>query len=115
MQIALKSMNKFADCDINTLAEETTHLQLTGAKSIFQGSHSPDAVNVDNPTTTITSKVLESIVITVVKKLSHRNLSADTGGSKDYKPRVNFSNTLPRNSSNKFREKYRNSANYRNQ
>ena len=55
MQLALKSMEKFANCDIDSLAEETTRLQLAGITSVCQSCQSIEAVIVNNPGTTIPS------------------------------------------------------------
>ena len=44
MQIALKSMEKFADSNIDTLAVETTRLQLAGIQSRFEERSSTNAI-----------------------------------------------------------------------
>ena len=48
MQIALKSLEKFGDSNINTLAVETTRLQLAGIKSRYEECNSVNAINANN-------------------------------------------------------------------
>lgn len=81
MQIALKSMEKFATCDINTLAEETTRLQLAGIKSKFQeccSTNVVDSVKNDNPT--MPSTMMDAIADKVIEKLKNTTISSQAGG-----------------------------------
>ena len=103
MQLALKSMEKFANCDIDSLAEETTHLQLAGITSVYHSCQSIEAVNVNNPGTTIPSEVLDSIPAKVVDKLNCSNTNAKTGGWQPSKLEANFANSLSRNQQNNVR------------
>ena len=110
MQLALKSMEKFANCDIDSLAEETTRLQLAGITSVYQSCQSIGAVNVNNPGTTIPSEVLDSIAAKVVDKLNSNNKNAKTGGWQPSKLEANFANSLSHNQQNNVRGKSDNSS-----
>ena len=110
MQLALKSMEKFANCDIDSLAEETTRLQLAGITSVYQSCQSIEAVNVNNPWTTIPSEVLDSIAAKVVDKLNSNNKNAKTGGWQPSKLEANFANSLSHNQQNNIRGKSENSS-----
>ena len=112
MQLALKSMEKFANCDIDSLAEETTRLQLAGITSVYQSCQSIEAVNVTNPGTTIPSEILDSIAAKVVDKLSGSNKNAKTGGWQPSKLEANFANSLSHNQQNNVRGKYEKSRSY---
>ena len=104
MQLALKS--------IDSLAEETTRLQLAGITSVYQSCQSIEAVNVNNPGTTIPSEVLDSIAAKVVDKLNCSNKNAKTGGWQPSKLEANFANSLSQNQQNNVRGKYENSRSY---
>ena len=112
MQLALKSMEKFANCYIDSLAEETTRLQLAGITSVYQSCQSIEEVIVNNPGTTIPSEVLDSIAAKVVDKLNCSNKNAKTGGWKPSKLEANFANSLSQNQQNNVRGKYENSRSY---
>lgn len=97
MQIAVKSMEKFAASDINTLAEETTRLQLAGIKSRFQECNSANAINVNNATASMPTDIFDSIADKVADKLANTNLNAQTvaGGYEPYQQQVNFAANQP--------------------
>ena len=108
MQIALKSMEKFTDSNIDTLAVETTRLQLAGIQSRFEERSSTNAINVNNASATMPAEVLDSIAEKVVEKLTKTSLNPETGSSESYPPEVNFTTNMPNYSQRGFRGGYRN-------
>ena len=79
MQIALKSMPTFTDADIDTLATETTRLQLAGIDS-FASNKTHECMSVESPS------VIDEIAEKVIEKLKGSmmgNNGGDDGGKQE--------------------------------
>ena len=71
MQVALKSLSHFKDCDINTLAKETVRLELAGVKSQMH-LPPPNVNNVDEE-----KSLVDAIANKVMDKIENLSLEAN--------------------------------------
>ena len=80
MQVALKSLEKFAGADIKTIADETTRLELAGIRSLLSDtSQNKGVFGATNPRDE--RSVIDSIADKVIEKLHNISTSQEDGGS----------------------------------
>ena len=89
MQIALKSMEKFATKDIQALASETTRLQLAGVKSNIGIRNSVNEISANsNCAKEIPDDIVEAIADKVVDKIN--SIKVGSGGHENLENDVSF-------------------------
>ena len=95
MQIALKSMEKFATNDIQALAEETTRLQLAGVKSNMGISSSVNEIsaNTNKGSREIPDDIVDAIADKVVDKIN--SIKVASGGHENVENDVSFTTNPP--------------------
>ena len=81
MQMALKCMDNFKDCDINALADHIVRLEIAGIKSNYRGCSSGSLDSVNAPRTSMQDSIVNSIVVKVVDKLANLTLHREAGGN----------------------------------
>ena len=95
MQIALKSMEKFATNDIQALAEETTRLQLAGVNSNMGISSSVNEIsaNTNKGSREIPDDIVDAITDKVVDKIN--SIKVASGGHENVENDVSFTTNPP--------------------
>ena len=78
MQIALESLQKFSACDLNTLADETTRLELAGIRSHAKESATTSFINSVTLDMQLPAQALDTIADEVVERLNS-SLTLETG------------------------------------
>ena len=84
MQIALKSIDKFEESDLNIIADETTGLELAGIKSVTAGNFFKVDPAINEET------MVDSIGAKVIEKLQAASISTDGGQPSDYNEEIKF-------------------------
>ena len=74
MQMALKCMENFKDCDITALADHTVRLEIARIKSNYRGCSSDSFDSVNTTGISRQDNIVDSIVVKVVGKLANLTL-----------------------------------------